>query len=149
MKRIIFLTVVCLLMGIWSNLSAQNCNEIVRPYFLYNNIDSNEYPEGKLEWRCQYSRNAFYMTNEIPSNAYVYNFTELTSWLTGQHPSANMVVELEHLSYWEYNFLQFQTEHFDYTIYFRLQNSSKKYLAVRNVNEIYDRTAFPDHYKKQ
>ena len=148
MKKVFLLTIACITLGIWGNLNAQNCSEIVRPYLLRNNIDSSEYPAGKAEWRCNYSRNAFYMTDKIPSDAFVYDFTELTSWLTGQHPNTNIVVELEHLSYWEYNFEQFQHQHFYNTIYFRLQNSSKKYLAVRNINEIYERTEYPEHFKK-
>ena len=142
------MAVAFLATGLWGNLSAQDCNEIVRPYFLINQIDSNEYPEGKFEWRCQYSRNAFYMVDKIPENAIVYDFTELTNLVTKQHPSADYIVDLDHLSYWEFNFSEFQFQHYDYTLYFRLRNSPKKYLAVRTRIETQDRTEYPDRYKK-
>ena len=148
MKRIFLLAAASILLGIWSNLNAQNCNEIVRPYFLFSGVDSNAYPEGKREWRCHYSQNAFYLTDQIPSNAHVYDFTELTSLVTKQHPSSDYVVDLEHLSYWEFDFDKFQNQHFENDIYFRIKNGPKKYLAVRDINEIYERTAFPHHFKQ-
>ena len=148
MKKIVLFAMACMAMGLWGSLKAQDCNEIVRPYFLINQIDSNEYPEGKFEWRCHYSRNAFYMVDKIPENAIVYNFTELTNLVTKQHPSADFVVDLNHLSYWEYDFQDFQCKHYDYTIYFRLQNGPRKYLAVRTRIEMADRTDNPEHYKQ-
>ena len=48
MKKIVLFAMACMAMGLWGSLKAQDCNEIVRPYFLINQIDSNEYPEGKL-----------------------------------------------------------------------------------------------------
>ena len=122
MKKIVLFAMACMAMGLWGSLKAQDCNEIVRPYFLINQIDSNEYPEGKLEWRCHYSRNAFYMVDKV--------------------------VDLDHLSYWEYDFQDFQFKHYDYTIYFRLQNGPRKYLAVRTRIEMADRTDHPEHYKQ-
>lgn len=88
------------------------------------------------------------MVDKIPENAIVYNFTELTNLVTKQHPSADFVVDLDHLSYWEYDFQDFQFKHYDYTIYFRLQNGPRKYLAVRTRIEMADRTDNPEHYKQ-
>lgn len=148
MKKIILMAVAFLATGLWGNLSAQDCNEIVRPYFLLNNVDSTEYPEGKLEWRCNYSKNAFYLVDQVPENAIVHDFTELTNMLTKQHPSSDYVVDLNHLSYYMFDFVQFQYQHYDYTIYFRLKNGPKKYLALRNITEMTERTERPQNYKQ-
>ena len=148
MKKIILMAVAFLATGLWGNLRAQDCNEIVRPYFLFNNVDSNIYPAGKLEWRCNYSKNAFYLVDRVPENAFVYDFTELTNVLTKQHPSSDYIVDLNHLSYYLFDFEKFQCQHFEHTIYFRLKNGPKKFLAVRNIMEMTDRTERPQNYKQ-
>ena len=104
MKKIVIFALFCLTLCINGNLKAQNCEAILRPYFILNGYSSDEYPQEKAEWRCAFSYSAFYLCDNIPANAKVYSFSELTNKLTKQHPSANYSVDLETLSYYEFDF---------------------------------------------
>ena len=50
------------------------------------------------------------------------------------------------MSYYAYNFLDFQQKNDKRTVYFRLNNNNFKYLAVRSMIEMYDRTDHPENY---
>lgn len=127
-------------MGSWSQVQAQNCDELLEPFFQLNNIDTSIYPAGKAEWRCCFARSAFYYTNSIPDNAPVYNITEVTNKLTGKNIERNFVVNIDHMSYYAYNFDHFQAINDKKTVYFRLANGKHKYLAVRSIIDMYEST---------
>ena len=147
MKKILIFAMTCMAMGFWGNLNAQDCRELLSTYFIANNIDPDDYPMEKMEIRCRFSHNAFYLTDNVPDYATVNDITELTHVMTGEHPTKDFVVDLEHLSYYDYNFQQFQFEDFDHTVYFKLQKGPKKYLALRSYSETYDRSEYPERYK--
>lgn len=136
MKKIVFFALLCAIFGSWGQLQAQNCDILLRPYFLRNNIDPNEYPEGKAEWRCLYAQSAFYLTNDIPENAPVYDISEVFDYLTGKYLDKNFVVDLQGLSYYGYNFIDFQQKNDKKTVYFRLRSGQTKYLALRSIIEM-------------
>lgn len=143
MKKIVLFALVCIAMSMNGNLKAQNCEKILRPYFILNGYNAEEYPQEKADWRCAFSYSAFYLCDKVPNDATVYSFTELTNKLTKQHPSANYTIDLETLSYYEFNFEVFQKDDMGGTVYFRI-NGPKKYLALRSY---YDTRVLSDQPK--
>ena len=101
MKKIVLLAVTCTMFIGWSStIQAQSCEDILRPFYMLNNIDPNEYPEGKADWRCQFARTAFYMCDKIPEGAPVYNISEVTDLIARRHLDGNFKVNLEEMSYY-------------------------------------------------
>lgn len=148
MKKALIITAAIFMLGLLNPLQAQDCDAIVGPYLTIRGLDSTSYPIEKIEYFCRVSQNAFYLTNEVPEDAVVYNLRDLTNRITGQKISRDFVVDLNTLSLWEYNFLQFQVEHKNVTIYFRLgPKNTARFLAVRNYGEALDRTDFPERFK--
>lgn len=148
MKKII-LTAIALVMLACTNVMAQDCKTIVEPLIIMRDLDTNTYPAEKLDLFCQISANQFYMTNEVPKNAKVFNITQLRNVLTGENIPEDFVVDLNTLSYYRYNFLDFQVQDFEHTIYFQVgRKSDKTYLAVRSVVEAKMRTYYPENYVK-
>ena len=127
--------------------SQRDCNKIVEAYFATTGHDPETYPEDKFEYRCQWSANAFYFADAVPSTATVFDFAELTNAITGNHPAADFKVDLNTFSYYAYNFLDFQVQDYHSEIYFRLQGNDHAYLVVRQWDEIMDRTNWPEKYK--
>jgi hypothetical protein len=77
----------------------------------------------------------------------VYDISEVTDLIARRHLDGNFKVNLEEMSYYAYNFLDFQQKNDKRTVYFRLNdNNNYKYLAVRSMIEMYDRTDHPERY---
>lgn len=148
MRKAVIIAVVCMIAGAWGNLKAQGCAELLEPYFKINRINPEEYPKGKMEWRCMFARAAFYMTDRIPKGAPVHNISELKDVFTGENLSEDFEVKVDELSYYAYDFKRFQYMHSDQTVYFRLKKGKNKYLALRPIVEMMDRASNPDHYEK-
>jgi hypothetical protein len=148
MKKVLYIAVLIAMVGIGSRACAQNSTEIVRHYLEFRNIPPSEYPQEKFEYRCNFSRNSFYMCDTVPQGALVFNISELTNFITKQHPSENYVVDLEVFSYWAWDFLNFQKQDYTHTIYFDTHNATNRYLAVRSWDEAYSRTALPERWEK-
>lgn len=149
MKRTIILSVLCLMA--FASLSAQNCEAIMLPYFNGNEKQMNEYPAPKLEWRCKYSQNAFYVTDNVPEGAELHALSELVDKMTGKNLTDDFVVDLNYLSYYQYNFmdLQLHSPKGDASIYFATPKSEHRYLVVRSCDETYRRTEFPQNYQNE
>lgn len=145
MKKLFFTIVASLLFC--SFAQAQDCEAIVAPFLQMKGIKAADYPEGKAKDRCLFSQNSFYLTNEVPQASLVFEFGELTNMLTQQHPENNEV-DLNTLSYYLYNFMDFQVRDYHRTIYFHIGNKDYRYLAVRCYDETMDRTYFPEKYIK-
>jgi len=148
MKKILYIAALIALVGFGSKVSAQDCTEIVRPYLEFRNIPPSAYPQPKFEWRCNFSRNSFYMCDTVPEGAKVFSISALTNFITKEHPAENYVVDLNTFSYWAWNFLNFQKEDYYNTIYFDTHNAKNRYLAVRSWEDAYDRTERPERYKE-
>jgi len=149
MKKIVLSVIAILLFGAMANAQTQrNCEAILRDYFAVSGHDPETYPEGKAEWRCLFSSNAFYLTDEITNDGVVFLFSELTNRITGEHPAANTPVDLNTFSYYTYNFLDFQAQYYHSTIFFQLEGNTHRYLAVRCWDETFDRTENPEKYIK-
>lgn len=147
MKKIILSMLVVMIMGLGS-LKAQNCAEIVQPYLTLHHYDPNNYPEVKVEWRCLFSHSAFYVCDTVPQGATVISISEVQSLLNGERISSNYVVDLEHLSYWEYNFNHFQHYTDSETVYFETPASTSRYLALRCYRDTKRRADHPERYIK-
>lgn len=147
MKKIILPVLTAVLFVAGSHLRAQDCEAIVAPYLQLNNIQRADYPEPKFEWRCNFSHNTFFVADEVPTGATVFSITALTNLITDQHLTASFVVDLDKISYWAYDFINFQAQDYHRTIYFETPQSSHRYLGVRCWDEAYDRTEFPQNHK--
>ena len=147
MKKIIFTFLILLALG-WTNMSqAQDCSAIVRPLCILHGYDSITYPQEKMAYWCNFSRNAFFIVEEVPAGAIVNDISELTDLITGNKLSPNFVADLNTISYWAYNYYTFRPKGYEKPIYFRMGDKhSPKYLAVRSESETMDRTNNPEKY---
>ncbi|MBR4505727.1 MAG: hypothetical protein IKP21_03030 [Bacteroidales bacterium] len=141
MKRIFF--IVAMLMTT-VGMNAQDCATIMLPFFGGDQERMAEYPAEKLEWRCNYARNAFYVTDEIPAKAVLYTIDEVKDKWTGEALPRNFSVNLNTFSYYAYNFIDIQHRFKDLntTICFETPGSEHRYLVLRSLNDIYNRTEF-------
>ena len=147
MKRIV-LTIMCI--AAFTTLKAQNCEAIMLPFFGGNAELMANYPEPKFEWRCAYSRNAFYVSDTVPEDAEMHSLGELRNKMTKETLGEDFVVDLNTLSYYAYNFQQLQLQYPEgnVTICFPTPKSTHKYLVLRSLDETYFRTEFPENYAK-
>ena len=107
MKKIVFTVLVVLALGCTQKCLAQNCRAIVRPYYITQGIDSTMYPAEKEAYLCQFSQNAFFITQQVPQGVAVHDLDELTNVVTGMKAPKNMEIDLNTLSYWQYDFHRF------------------------------------------
>lgn len=147
MKKVVVVLVLMLLVSV--GVKAQNCRDIVLPHVGYSQDALNDMPNEKLQWYCDYSHNSFYLTDQVPSDAVVYDVNEVKSV---RDKSISLTPEqannLSTLSYYAYNFNEFQARHFEATVYFRTPNAAHGYLALRTVKETFGRTDYPENYIK-
>lgn len=147
MKKCFIILSMLLLAGMGSVLKAQDCEKITNAFLMSRGLDRDSYPEDKLEYWCQFSQNSFYITNDVPRGAKVFDLKDLTG-IDGTHPQMGVAIDLNTLSYWAYNFLDFQAKDYMRTIYFYTGVRTARYLAVRSHDETMDRTNNPDKYEK-
>lgn len=147
MKKILIIAAVTLLGAL--QLNAQNCNEICLPYFGNDTSVMNYCPAPKLAEICAQSRAFFFEADQAPEGALVFDISQLTHKITGQHPDINMVIDLDHLSYYAYDFKTFQFQDFYRTVYFRTPGSTHQYLGVRDINSAYLRAQQPENYAEE
>lgn len=136
MKKIVLLA--ALMLGAWS-LNAQSCETIMLPYFGGDANAMAAYPQEKLEWRCAFARAAFYESDTLPAGVDVYSIAEVQSKADGSYLPQNYVVDLKTLSFYAYNFKEFQLRYANgnVTICFSTPNSEHPYLVLRSVDEMY------------
>lgn len=146
MKKILS-TILFLAAMVGGKAMAQDCNAILAPYIVLNNIDTNSYPIEKLEYFCQLSSAHFYITDRTPKRAKVFEISELKDYLTGQNLPQNVDIDLNNLSYYRYNFYDFQRLDFKNTVYFRIgKRSENRFLAVRSEIEASQRVNNPEKF---
>lgn len=113
--------------------SAQDCRTIVLPHVGFNEKMLDVMPDEKINWHCQFSKNSFYVTDKLPTGALVFDIAQLKSVRNNQNLPEDFKVDLLSLSYYEYNFFDFQAQDIKATIYFRTPESEYEYLAVRPI----------------
>ena len=122
-------------------LKAQDCEALLLPYF-NNNRASMEYYQReapqKFEWRCAYARAAFYEADKVPEGADVFQISEVKNKFTGSRLPSNYVVDLNSLSYYAYNFYDFQLRYptGDKTLCFATPGSTHPYLVLRSLSDM-------------
>ena len=142
MKRIVFILVM--LASGMAGLQAQNCEAIVLPFFNGDKARMADYPAEKLDYRCRYSQNAFYVSDTVPEWAEMHSLTELRNNMTGEKLTEDFVVDLATLSYYAYNFLDMQCRYKDSetVICFPTPRSEHPYLVLRSLKEIFALTEY-------
>lgn len=139
MKKIVF-TVAFLMVAI--GVKAQNCEAIMLPYF-NNDAESLERYQAeapyKYEWRCAYAQSAFYEADTVPAGADVFQINEVKNKFTDSYLSANFMVDLASLSYYAYNFYDFQLRYpaGDKTLCFSTPGSTHPYLVLRSISDMH------------
>ena len=137
MKRIV--STILLLTIFAVSLCAQNCDEIVLPHVNYDRAKLEQMPKEKVQWYCDFSRNSFFVTNEVPAGSVVHDIRDVVNKRTGAHIANGFVVDLSQLSYYAYNFNEFQYQNYEKTIYFHTPGSTYKYLGLYSINETHRR----------
>lgn len=140
MKKVIYAMAIAALVATGFSVKAQDCKDIVLPHVNYNMVKLSNMSEAKIAWYCTFSKNSFFLTNEVPTGAKVYNICDLTFKRTGEHPKDNFQVDLTKLSYYAYNFDEFQYQNYHSTIYFHTPHSTYKYLGVYSIGDTFKRT---------
>lgn len=116
---------------------AQNCDSLVRPKFASVPQVYDQQPPQKIQHYCHFAYNAFYWSDTLPQNAVVYNISEVSHKITGQHISQNKIINLNTFSYYAYNFDEFQYRNYYQFICFRVgSGNAAQYLVLRDFNTI-------------
>lgn len=150
MKRLILVAAAVMAIGV-SGLRAQGCDALVLPFFNGDAVRMAEYPAEKLEWRCQYARNAFYWSDTVPDGAVQKSITEVVNRQSGSRMTADVQINLNTLSYYAYNFNDMQLNYpkTNVTICFSTPGSAHPYLVLRSIDETYRRTEYPELYESK
>lgn len=118
--------------------NAQNCQSLVLPLFRGNTELMATYPQDKLDWYCCYVRAAFYESDTVPAQADLFSITEVSAVPSGTRLSADFVVDLTTMSYYSYDFYDFQLRypHGDKTLCFSTPSSAHPYLVLRSIDDM-------------
>ena len=136
MKRIALIGM--LLLAFAGIARAQDCNALVSPYFRGDTQRMANYPADKFQWRCCHARAAFYESDTMPATADLFSISEVQNIGTGAHLSSEYVVDLNTLSYYAYNFIDFQQRYprGNKTLCFATPASAHPYLVLRSMEEM-------------
>lgn len=139
MKKILSALLLIPAIAFTINANAQNCDEIVLPHVNYDRAKLEQMPQDKIQWYCNFSRNSFFVTNEVPAGAIVHDIRDVVNKRTGAKVGDGFVVNLATLSYYAYNFDEFQYQNYDKTVYFHTPGSPYRYLGLYTINETHRR----------
>lgn len=133
MKKIIAVAAMLMAFG---GLKAQDCDAIMLPFFKGDMQRMEEYkavaPE-KFEYRCMISQSMMDVSDTIPQGALTFNINELTDILTGEKLPADFVVDINTISYYQYNFREFLAQlpsHREGMVCFSAPASEHPYLII-------------------
>ena len=117
---------------------AQDCTALLLPFFRGNTTLMSTYPPDKLEWYCCYVRAAFYESDTVPAGADLFSITEVKEKNTNAALAADFVVDLNTLSYYAYNFYDFQARYHygNKTLCFSTPSSAHPYLVLRSLDDM-------------
>ena len=136
MKKILFAAIAIVMLTLQTRVMGQDCDAIVAPFLQQRGFSADTYPADKFEYRCHFSQNTFYFCDQVPSNAQVFDLNELTDLTSDQKVESNMLIDLNTLSYYRYNWSTFQARDNMHHIYFRLGfRNGHRYLALRTPGE--------------
>ncbi len=139
MKKMVI--IAALLMAV-AGVKAQDCEAIMLPYFGNDATRMARYQTEapyKFEWRCAYAKAAFYESDTVPAGADVFQISEVKEAHSDKLLNSNFVVDMNTLSYYAYNFKDFQLRypHVDKVVCFSTPGSAHPYLVLRSVVEMH------------
>ena len=116
---------------------AQDCDAIVLPRFHYDTARLDAYPDEKVMYLCLYSQASFYESDTIPVGVEVFNISQVREKYGTNHLPQDYVVDLTTLSYYAYNFLEFQQMYprGNVTLCFSTPSSTHPYLVLRSIED--------------
>ena len=118
---------------------AQNCDSLVRPKYVTAPQVLDQLPQHKIQFYCNFAYNAFFWSDTLPQDAVVYNITDVSHKITGQHITQNTIIDRNTFSYYAYDFDEFQYRHYYQFIYFHVGDGNvAKYLVLRDINTIFN-----------
>lgn len=134
------LVIIAILFITTVGVKAQDCDALLLPYFRNDVSLMDEYKSialDKFEWRCAYVRSAFYESDTIPAGADVYQISKVKSVFTDEYLSQDYVVDLYTLSYYAYNFNDFQKSYprGNKVLCFATPSSTHPYLVLNSLEE--------------
>lgn len=140
MKKMILIAALVLTA---TGIKAQDCEALMLPYFGNDRAKMEHYQTVaayKFEWRCAVAQAAFYESDTVPAEADLFQISEVKDVFTGKCLSGNYVVNLNTLSYYAYNFKEFQLKypHGDKTLCFATPRSAHPYLVLRSIEDMHD-----------
>ena len=134
---------IAVLMMAATALKAQNCEALMLPYFNNDRETMEQYindvPD-KFAWRCAYAQSAFYEADILPAGARRHSLAEVKDRFTGVALTADLVVDLNTLSYYGYTFqeLQLQYPTGAQVIYFETPSSKHPFLVLRSIDQMHE-----------
>ena len=139
MKKYCFIAVLLLAVA---GVRAQNCEAIMLPYFGNDRVKMAEYQEQapyKFEWRCAFARAAFYESDTVPKGVEVFHISEVKNVSTKVSLTENVAIDLTKLSYYAYNFAEFQRRYprANRAVCFTTPGSTHRYLVLRSIEEMH------------
>ena len=124
-----------LLLPVLSVAQQDYCRDIVLPMLDNDESRLAAYPDSKLNYDCLFSCNGFYESDTIPAGAAVYDISDVVSKFDGSHLQQDMVVDINKLSYYAYNFHDFRYRHYEVPVCFRTPSSNHPFLVLRTYIE--------------
>ncbi len=138
MKKTAVFALLALLLGFAGNIKAQSapdCDALILPRYNNDTTVLDILAPEKAEWLCTYAHHALYLTNNAPRTANIHDINEVRCYFTGENLPNNYEVDLSSFSVYGYNFSDFQYQHRDEDVYFRVGNQDNRYMVLRNVKE--------------
>lgn len=121
-------------------LSAQDCDAIVLPKVNNDVQRLHAYPADKIAYYCTFSQSSFEVADAVAPNAPVHEISEVVDRFTGNPIPNEVHIDLNTLSYYQYDFNRFQGMHAGQTIYFHTPSSEHPYLVLVSYMEAERRT---------
>lgn len=137
MKKTLFLALFAILLGLSSQVSAQDCEALVLPHVGYNADAFSQMPQAKVDWYCLFSRNSFAEIDEVPDGVQLHNLSEVINYRTGDALPNDYAVDLNVLSYYAYNFNEIRAAASHGRVYFSTPGSAHRYLMLRTFDETF------------
>lgn len=133
-KLLCFLAILFFCAG--GTLSAQDCEAIVLPMMKNDASRLAQYPSDKIAYHCTFSQLSFEVSDTLPAGVPVYEINEVRDVFTGVSMDKNVKVDLNTLSYYQYDFNRFQGMHANEYIYFHTVGSEHLYLVLVPLTEV-------------
>lgn len=126
-----------MMLTVYIGVRAQDCNAIVLPMFGNDPAVMANTPDDKIAYWCYFSQASFYESDTVPAGVDVYNISQVREAHGTTYLSQDYVVDLTTLSYFAYNFTDFQHQYSkgNVTLCFSTPSSTHPYLVLRSIDD--------------